>query len=219
MAFIPAPAGTFRVVVRQSLKGQEVVNVLHYLATPPADADHMEAFLTDFVAEWTSGTGILAYQNQDLELIDVTITDVSQENGLQRSIAVGLPGAGGSTADPIANVLAAVVGWRSGVAGRNGRGRMYVAGITDTLVEAQDQNRLTAAAAANLQAAATELKTINSVVGGTDRLHELQVTSYYDGTNPTTGKPIPRVLAVNFKVENVVVGTLLGTQRRRRPEA
>src|SRR5919205_3795366 len=134
MPFIPAPTGTTRVVVNQTLKGVNIVNVLHYElrdgGTPetPTTAS-LNDFLDSFVADWVAGP--LNHQNEDLVLVSVQAPAVEDENGGSVIRAVGQSGAGGAAADPIANVLAAVVSWRTPFSGRNARGRSYIAGISD----------------------------------------------------------------------------------------
>lgn len=209
MAFIPAPLGTIKLEVIQSLRGQQCVNVLHYFTEQNVGVSELEELCSEFSTAWSAGAnGIQDYQNQDIVTEEIRATKVDTQGGLQAALSLGTPGSGGAASASLSNMQAVCVSFRTATSGRSGRGRMYVGGIDKTFLEPTDSNYITAATGLGMKIGGDALHVFETVI----ETYNLVITSYF--TNNA-----PRVLAVNYPVTQTLVDRRIDTQRRRRPPA
>jgi hypothetical protein len=127
MAELVIPA-TFQAVVHQQLPGgEEALNVLHY--SLPGGIGSFTTLATDISNAIIAGyTGIKAFMDTSWRLTEIVVEDISKAGGESMSFApAALVGTG--TGVPLPNQIAAVVTLDTGVAGRSGRGRIYVGGF------------------------------------------------------------------------------------------
>lgn len=219
MPFIPGPTGAIRVVVSQSLEGQEVINVLYFkAATNPTSAELLD-LAQDVGDAWTDQvTGVLAWCNEELVVEEVSATHVTAANGVQRIVPFGIAGAGASSSQSLNNTLAVVASLRTAQTGRSFRGRLYLAGIDVSAALSDDTNHINAAAVTGIGLA---LANVQLAAVGSTLSSVLSVASYY--TRPVPDVPlapsVPRATGLYTTVDSIIVRPLLGSQRRRKLEA
>ena len=131
MEFIPTP-GVAQVDVIQMIDGQRCENVFHYKQAGAGD------YNTDKLGDL--GTAIVAYYNLTAvkalfpatwQLIEVRVTDMSDQFGPAVSVGAGLPIVGTRAGAQLPNNCALVLTKRSTVRGRSFRGRMYFAPLVE----------------------------------------------------------------------------------------
>lgn len=147
-------AGLRQIVMRYTLgNGDIAVNVMHVkldlpdIITPVEAAALADIFKVEFFDEFKSSivSGTV--------LQEIEVRDASGETGLAYTTTYAAPGTGANT--PLPYQVAAVVSWRTGVAGKSFRGRSYIAGWNEAGNSAT--GRIDAAVVTDLKDAAENL--------------------------------------------------------------
>src|SRR5437870_6343162 len=83
MPSLPLADGTVKIIVKQSLAGVNVYNVLHAHAplNSPFAVPDLQALATSFRAAWV--TNVLPQQNSALSLSDVVVQDIGSNVGAE----------------------------------------------------------------------------------------------------------------------------------------
>lgn len=207
MAFVPVPL-TVEAEIRMLLQGEKVENTLWWrFAEPPTSTD-LETLGENLFTWWSSSYAAIA--SEDLVLNEILITDMSEEEGIQ--FTRNGDGVNGEVSgDILPNNSSVCVSFRTGFSGRSRRGRNYVPGLP--IGSRDGVNTITQAYATALTEAYTALldsEVVESAIW--------VIASRFSGTDPDTGRPIPRAEGVTTPVSAVVVTDLiLDSQRRRLP--
>lgn len=208
MAFIPVPnAVEARLIFSDD--GQQAVNTLYFDAGGAPSIDDLLTLAEVLGTWWASQMAPLLCDT--LTLNEVICSDLSIEAGLQTSVGVSASGAVTSEAAP--NNVAACISFRTGLRGRNFRGRNYIAGVPNSAIGI---NTLTTDFIGGAVAAYQQLlETGSAPLPG---LYTWSVVSRYSGVDPATGKPIPRTTGIFTHVNQVVfTDNVVDSQRRRLP--
>lgn len=191
--FIP---GVAEITVRATQEASQRVNVHHYqfsAVTALSVAQCLE-MATNF---WTAvGPSYVAATSVSVNFDSVTVRDIGAPglNEATYNIPQPAPGARVGTATP-ANA-ASVISWRTGIAGRFGRGRTYMFGIADAdAVGSQIQS----AQATRLLAIATALQSFLNAGGAVGVLHALASFSH----------------SRSITIISFIIDLLIDSQRRR----
>lgn len=153
-------------------------------------------------------TGI-ASLNKVLTL--VTLIDLSSNSAPVGGATLSLAGNGANPSLP-AQVCVGVR-WTIQLRYRGGHPRTYLNGVPGSWQFSQ--KTITTAAQSALATAAANFRTdINATAGATGPF-ELGTVSYYQGTDPVTGKPMRRVAPLFIPFTGASVDIRLDTQRRR----
>ncbi len=151
MPFQAAP-GIAQVVCQQSLRGELILNILHYehssgVWTPAALTTLADQIKTNWK---TAALGMVASQGQELLVQRFTARDLSTQAGSEVISSVA-NGAGLDATGCLENSLAVVMTLGTGIAGRSYRGRVYFGGINQNATQGTDPNHLNAANQAGIQ--------------------------------------------------------------------
>lgn len=212
MAFIEAPTNAVRTVLDGVLRGQQVINVLHYLFDAEPEMDELELLNETIHNTITPDTtGLFEAIGPEYTLQRITSTRVNLPGGIQHSLSSGQSGKANTEA--LGNMQALVVTLRTAQAGRSFRGRTYLAGISEGNLMA-DPNYVDTSGNF-IRDTFEEGFVANPLLMVTPA--SLCVASYYttDGLVPPSS--VPRALAVYTPVTQIEVNSRLDTQRRRRP--
>lgn len=201
---LPPLTGAVKIVVKQTLQGVNVYNVLHALAgiSGGFSSADLSALATTFRAAWV--TNVIPQQNSALTLTDVTVTDLSSTTGLEASVTGSNTGSGAG--GPLPASAAVCWSWKVAERYRGGHPRTYIGGIgTEQISNANTllSTKVTAHAAA---AAAIRTAVNNQTVGPTT--WRLGCISYY---NAKALRPVP----VFREFTSVSVDSRIDSQRRR----
>lgn len=171
---------------------RQFINVLHFSQAGGWTLPQMQLLATDIVAWWEDFYRI--GQPAAISLVQVQVRLLDPSNPLAWDFAPS-PGIPGTSSDPPspANVTL-TVSWRTGLAGRKYRGRIYVPGITEAVAQLFDD----ASAAFITQMAIAGAELISGALSGAGVLSIFHVS-----TNTFT------------QVTSVVLESLLDSQRRR----
>lgn len=200
MAFIPVPE-TAQFNIRCTLQGERVENTLYFRHAGGWSSEFL-GITAELLADWYT-TGPRSIMTSQLVLREVYAADLSSENGEVYTHAVANDPGGPETVPPLPNNVALCVSFRTGLRGRSYRGRNYVCGWTENVVNG---NAVTAAAAATVQTAYNQLLNL----GGSGQLQWVVVSRYADGQPRVTGVATPVLTAV-------IVDLIVDSQRRRLP--
>lgn len=197
MAFIPAER-TARATIEYMLFGHLCVNVFHMQNDVDWTAGSLGG-LTSLLNNWWDDH-LKGLTSQDVEFYRSTARDVSIESG-PVIINGDMTGTNGTTAfASLPSNVAAVISWRTGLAGRTRRGRTYYAGIpiTSRTGDTMSEGLQTALVSAG-----------EALIGAcNDGDYPLVVASYQFNK-------APRTTALLTPVTTVIVDRRLDTQRRR----
>lgn len=147
---------------------------------------------------------ILAIQPTTVQLVDVTCTDLSAEDGGQVTAIPAGTGLGLSTSPSLPNNCSVVIKWTTDTRGRSFRGRTYHVGLTEIMVTG---NLLTATAHDDL------LDLYTTLWGEIEE--ELPNRDFVVLSRIADG--VPRVAGVGTQITHIVVEDVLDSQRRRLP--
>lgn len=222
MAFIVP--GVTRFAVNQSLEGRAVVNVLDYrIDTTGSTMSRSEAInnqAESIITEWVNW--ILPLQVDDISLESVSFVDLNSDDGITGSVSSSdsdtLPLPGLVTDDPIPGNTSVLVTKQTTSARGRRNGRMFLAGASEVQTDAANGNRLSTAAQtgynSNLSSFLSATNEIDSF--GTAFESHMVVVSILTRDTPvppaTVGAPLT---GEGNDVNDLVVDTLLATQRRR----
>lgn len=194
--------------LRASLHGQQIENVFHVrVSTTPTLADLTT--VGDTVADWAAGAYSVVTSNA-VEFIDVIVTDLNVEAGLQYIHLFDAGITGDVDGDVKTNQDTLAIGFRTGHSGRSFRGRMYAMGVPAGGYS--DANTLSAASITAFQVAANALKTELTTAG-----FPLGVLSRWTGG----AKPVPshlRPAGILTDVTTITISdAIVDSQNRRLP--
>lgn len=148
---------------------------------------------------WLTGT-FKNFIHNSVQFVEWIVTDISVFGGAQQVTPCSTT-TGGQTSAPLSAGAAGVISWRTGFAGRNFRGRTYVAGIVQAdLVDAQ---HFTAGYVSALNGAGVNLIAVIQAAGA-----HLVVLSRYLAK-------VLRVVALATEITTVITDTVVDSQRRR----
>lgn len=149
-------------------------------------------------------------------LIQTTARDFTTETSPSVVHTDGLPIAGEGGTPAIPSGLAFCVTLRTGLSGRNYRGRVYIPGFTNSDFDVMDQNILSAASAANMVGGVKNIiATLNASDGGHNQVVICSRTSKVE--NPVA--PYNRATAVMTPVTDAGYHDLFADFQRRRAPA
>jgi len=198
MPFQPVPNGA-KIELNALQNDVPVVNVWYAtLAAAPTDEDLIA--ISEAVETWWHDE-LKPSQHNTYVVQNITVTDVSVENGHQHinsSIFEPEGGAGGTAA---AANAAAVVSLRTANTGRSFRGRTYIGGLPQAALE--DAQHLTTTAASAYNLALTNLVDALEAVGAT-----LVVVS-------RVAAGVVRIIAVATEIISLITDNKVDSQRRR----
>lgn len=207
MAFIPVP-NTAQIRLEGRQDNQQTINDLYFFQ----DGGFTElelANLTGNVFSWWN-TSVLAVLNEDFNSLRASARDLTSATGLAFETATGA-GPGSVVGEFAPNNVAAVVSFRTGLAGRSFRGRNYIPGISNNAVGG---NTIDGTWRDAIIAAYSLL-----LPGGTVLPAGFiwVVVSRYSGVDGD-GKPIPRLAGIVTTITAVVfTDNIVDSQRRRLP--
>jgi len=200
MPFVPA-ANTAAIDVVFSLDGQIVENTLYYQATTTPGATEL-ASLVEVVTAYIKDE-ILPFLHAAISLVRVVGTLIDVIDGLQYTSTTGLPAAGAGTGPLLPNNVSFCISFRTGLSGRSGRGRNYIAGINGDTVAG---NTFDNTWANNLVTAYAGLQS----VAGDDGWQQVVVSRFTAGAPRTTA--LVSVVTSTLSTDHTV-----DSQRRRLP--
>lgn len=132
MTFIPT-AGAVRVDIQYALAGQQVHNVIWCSRASDWTAEQRED-LAEAIKDWWDVT-MKAYFASAIALNTITVVNQESANAPSSVLVVSPPIAGTPTAGSLPNNASMCVTLRTALRGRNYRGRMYLAGNTNTQID------------------------------------------------------------------------------------
>lgn len=200
MAFIPFPDG-IKIEIKCKKGGAPNINIVWGVINITLDLAALESISDAVVAWWTAEIRPLVSTSTTLEA--VTVTDMSNEAGLQWVNDLVTPLAGTATGGDLPSNVAAVVTFYTGQVGRSYRGRVYNPGLTDTQVTT---NTLGTTYVTNMLTAWAEFNIAMDTAGVTHC-----VASHY--TNGAPRSEVQATAILEYGMNNVV-----DTQRRRIPQ-
>lgn len=171
---------------------RQFINTLHFAKTTGWSLTDMQLLATDIVAWWEDFLRVGIPASVSLQQVQVRLLDPSNPIAYDFAPSPPIPGTSSDPASP-ANV-SLTVSWRTGLAGRKYRGRIYVPGITEAVAQLFDD----ASAAFVTQMALAGAELISGALSGTGLL-----AIFHLNTNTFT------------YVTSVVIESLLDSQRRR----
>lgn len=199
MAFQPAP-DCAEVVVKQTLQGIEVRNILTFRKTTGYSQADLDALADSISTNW--GSEMLVRQYTAMQFNGVDVRGLTLQNDLFGSSALGAGVGGTSTGTPFPNNVAYCLKFVTAFTGRSARGRIYIAGLGTIHAEA-NENYITSTAQTQLRTAIQNICT--SVPAGWQHV----IVS-------RTSNGAPRATAVAFEVLTYqTTDALFDTQRRR----
>jgi hypothetical protein len=168
---LPPVFGTAKIIVKQTLAGVNVFNVLHASSVPATGwaVSELQAMANAVRAAWV--TNVLPLQASTLTLTDVQVVDLSSNTGNEATAS------GSSNGTAVASSLPANVAvtwsWRIGTRYRGGHPRTYIGGIP-TNAATNANTILASSVTAHLNAATAIRAAINGVnVGGNPAAHSV----------------------------------------------
>lgn len=197
MPFLATPFGV-KTELNFVQNGVPVVNVFHTKAGGAITGATLDDINAVFMDYWLA---IREALHVSLVLQNITSTDISVANGIQRIFPVVTDNAGVITTAPMAANAAVCVSLRTANTGRSFRGRSYIGGLTNAqLADAQNVTTTMAGIYAGLM---TDLISAMTIAG-----HTLSVLSKY-------AAGVLRVTGLLTEIISVIVDTKVDSQRRR----
>lgn len=210
---LPNAPGVVKIVVKQSLAGVNVYNVLH--ASAGDTSGYVPTTLQNVANAVRSAwvTNVIPLQATALSLGTVEVIDLWSEFG-GSAIATGTTA--GTSGGTIAPASAAVCwSWAISRRYRGGHPRTYIGGLTAAGMSNQN-TWLSTYVTSHTNAAAALRTAVNAVLGDDGvATFKLGALSYYKGKDPDTGKPALRPIPVFDEFLGVSVDTRIDSQRRR----
>ena len=175
-------------------------NILHFSAGSPWTAVQLDTLATDIIAWWNTFYKVRMSSDVALSLVQTRKLDPSNPLGVDKPVIPPIPGQQGSSSTP--SNATVTMSFRTGLAGRRFRGRIYVPGIVATDVSTVDQ--------------------INSALGNSLLLAGLQLISGAITYGFPTVFHAPNVTPSTFDntfndITTIVIETLLDSMRSRLP--
>lgn len=202
MAFVPCP-GIAELAVVSIVGDVEATNVFHmdFAQVTPLTALDLENAAADISAAFVSHLEVPL--SSDVGVLEVRARDLTVQFGA--GIVYPVAGNGGSgAATPLPPGSAVVVTWTTGIVGRSFRGRSYLMGLPEGLVD--EEGRIAGATHTALGTGATAF--IGALDPGALSGAQLCVTSkFHNGA--------PRATGVSTPITNRQVRIHIHSQRRR----
>lgn len=198
MAFQAAPR-VVEVVFKGVQNGIPINNVFHVDTGGTVTPEILDAVLNVFV-DWIDDNW-LALLHGSYELPQIVATDISVEDGAQAEANFFPAKTGAGTGAAMAANAAMVASWRTAKTGRSFRGRTYIGGLANGVLQnAQNVTTTFAGDAAEL------LITLLDV---------LETAGFKLGVLSRVANGLARVTAIITEVIGLVVDTKVDSQRRR----
>lgn len=211
MPALPPAPGVVKIIVKQTLGGVNVFNVLHASAGDSSGytQDTLQRLATAVRSAWV--TNVIPLQGSKMTLGDVTVQDLWADTAGEASQTGTTVGAQASTLP--ANV-AVCWSWKIARRYRGGHPRTYIAAIP--YAHELEPNSLTSTARTSHQNAAGAVRAAVNAVLADDgvALFQLGQLSYYKGKN-ADGTPALRPSPLFDGFTGVSVDDRLDSQRRR----
>lgn len=207
--YVPV-ANTIQAELRQTLGGQQLMNVLHFEKTSQPTVADMTALGNDLADWWISN--MAPELSSNLSLIEVYLTDLTSQIGATVSVVTALPQVGGLADESMSNNVAACISFKTPFRGRSFQGRNYIAGLSAARV------LLNVIDTASLNAFRSAYQLFSAFPGNIGFTHV--VVSRYSGSTIVGGKkiPTPRVAGITSDVQTYKFTTpYVRTQRDRLP--
>lgn len=199
MAFIPA-LNTIRVTLELNSNGQIVVNVIYLRKGTPVLAIDLVNIAAQLKSWFT--TYMKPHLGNSIALQRIILRDMTTESGIVLESIASPFIVGALAEEPLPNNCALVTTFKTGIAGRSTRGRVYNAGFTENQIGGDS---LTSVPVVGMVTAWTQL---NSFVAPSSVVHV--VASFHS-------LGAPRVGALTTPVTSYFSNSRLDTQRRRLP--
>jgi len=200
MTFVPA-LNTVRIALEFTLGGEIIVNVVYGKKTTTVLQANLLDLITAVQGWWT---GAKASFHTGMSLTAIRTRVLTTQAGLVEDYIYPTPEAGTVGGDAAPNNLAVVASFRTGLAGRSYRGRIYFAGFGES---AYDENHLGTGYGA-------QFATIASDLG--DAIESVPDFTHVVASFISNGAP--RASAVLTPITQYVVNDRVDTQRRRLPK-
>lgn len=200
MAFKQLTNG-IRVAMEYLWEGKTVTNIIHVVS----DVLPTEAILHavgDVVAAWLVDE-VMPSLSHRITATLVVATDINTPNSIQVVTPITVGGDGSVEQDSTPNNVALVASLRTQQTGRSFRGRFYVPGLPETVVTG---NTIPVSTQLAWALRFADLDTSLDVIDV-----EWVVASFFS-------LGIPRVAGIGTRIDSVVIGARVDTQRRRLPE-
>lgn len=198
---IPNNPNVCKVVMVFARDTRQTINTFHVESNATWDLSRMGAIASLFKVWWATYYAAAVPTNVALTLVQVRLLDPTNPLAVDLPVSPSVPGARTGTPEP-GNVTL-TVSWRTGLAGRAYRGRIYSAGISEFDVSLTDT--ATSTLLALLAAAAAQL--ISQLANNSTPL----VVFHRPHTPP---HPLDNLFTV---VTSYVMENLIDSQRRRLP--
>jgi hypothetical protein len=205
VTFQPCP-GIAEVVCGQTLRGENVLNIVHYeIDTGVWDPTTLLALVNQIKTNWKStASGLVGSQSNQLAVARFTARSLAMEADAE-VISTVTNGAGASTTGAMESSIAGVVTLGTGISGRSYRGRVYIGGLNTDLTVSGDPNHLTATEAGQLATRAAY--TFSNGIG--TGVQHVVLSRVFD--------KIVRDEGIGTTVSSYTANTRLDNQRRRMP--
>lgn len=210
MPFVPV-ANVAQIQIVGSIDNQETVNDLYFVSTaPPISQVSLQALITALV-DWLNSQLAPLYNEgwsgSALRGRDLT----SQFSFVAANSLAGL--VGGTAGEAAPNNVSSNIVFGTDLAGRNNHGSNRIPALTNSLISL---NTIDTTWQSNVAAAYFSLIAPSSVLPGG---WTWVVVSRYSGTDPITGKPVPRVAGVFHEVFSAYfVDQVVDSQKTRLPK-
>ena len=201
MPFVPTPDAAVA-NIRYLLDGQEVENSIAFVAQGGFPPGGFADLAGELASAWSAN--VMPLLGNTLILREVNVVDQSSATGPSISLPIVPNIPGGNAGAPLPNNVALSVSLRSTGRGRSSRGRIFLAGLTETQVTA---NTISLALADQIAAAVNSVRT-TLIAQGYDMV---VISRQFNNVARLNGLPFP-ITSV------VVVDPVVDSQRRRLPK-
>lgn len=190
-----------RAVSKGTMDGQSINNVLH-VDSPETWTDLRLQELANIMTSWWT-VDLLPFLTSTYVLREIVCDSLAGINAPQFVATAGLPAPGLSGSAPVPNNVALAVSLKTGFRGRSGRGRWFLAGLTEGVVTA---SRVSGTFRDNIVGAFGELRAA------------LITANMRPVVYSTISGGDPRPVGIAFPVTSfAVVDDVVDSQRRRLP--
>jgi outer membrane lipoprotein SlyB len=210
MVFVPV-ANVAAIQIVGSIDSQETVNDLYFVSTAPPISQTTLQTLVSSIATWVIGN-LAAQLNEAWNGDFVSGRDLTSQFSFIASSALGGV-AGGITGEPAPNNVTSNITFGTSLAGRNNHGSNRIPALSNSLISVNtiDSGWQDAVATAYALLIAPSI----TLPGGWTWV----VVSRFSGTDPLTGKPIPRIAGVFHEIFSCYfTDQIVDSQKTRLPK-
>lgn len=200
MAFVPTPLGAMLTALFRSSDNTFAQNRFWFACPAGVDEAALLA-IAEAYNTWNAEEGKSLY-TANWSLVDITVRDMTEEEGIQITDTEGLPSVGTNAGSAGPFQVTWTTTWRTGLVGRSNRGRTFGIGMSQ---EAALHNVLTSAAHSLF---VTKMQSFLDIWPTVDPTVIFSIASFSNGG-------IPREEGVLRPVTEFSVPFPLATQRRR----